>query len=64
MRGFEPPRAVAHGHLKTACLPFHHIRGEASGYRARSTLEADVLDQAGDVLAAVQPHVAARAPRP
>src|SRR4051795_11132243 len=47
MRGFEPPRAVAHGHLKTACLPFHHIRGERSGYRANWTLEGHVLDQTG-----------------
>jgi site-specific DNA recombinase len=26
LRGFEPPRPFGHGHLKTACLPFHHSR--------------------------------------
>ena len=26
LRGFEPPRAFAHRHLKTARLPFRHSR--------------------------------------
>jgi hypothetical protein len=24
--GFEPSRSFEHGHLKPACLPFHHAR--------------------------------------
>src|SRR3954469_20251280 len=39
MRGLEPPRAVAHSHLKTACLPIPpHPRGRPI-YRARTAYD-------------------------
>jgi hypothetical protein len=61
MRGFEPPRAVAHGHLKTACLPFHHSReGRLSLATSPSRFQSDLLQQDLHALAPIDPHVGSR----
>jgi hypothetical protein len=61
MRGLEPPRAVAHRHLKTARLPFRHIRGrQQSSVSTRPRIALDisypaVVDQAAAPIEAALP---------
>ena len=56
LRGFEPPRALAHGHLKAACLPFHHSRA-APKPSACSSLQTDVFLHQCDARPPVDPYV-------
>src|SRR5829696_8715230 len=56
LRGFEPPRALAHGDLNAARLPVPPQPQNARELIAwRSGLDADVLEQEGDVVAAIEP---------
>jgi hypothetical protein len=63
LRGFEPPRALAHGDLNAARLPVPPQPQNARELIVwKSGLDTDVLEQQGDIVAPVEPDRALVSP--
>ena len=58
LRGFEPPRALAHRHLKTACLPGSTTAAGTQSLARVLGLQTDVFLHQRDAWSTVDPYVA------